>query len=106
MTMPQLLVVIYYGMYMALGQRCLLLIGSGMTNFVLELDCSRLEQGPVSVTWVLWVMQVLLRLQHGSKFLLSTVWVKLWGPVSAAGFLERLLVLSWVRGSFAELFLL
>ena len=65
-----------------------------MANFALEQDCSQLERGLVPVTRVLWVTPVLLRLQHGSKFLLSTVWVKLWGPVSVAGFLERLLVLS------------
>ena len=60
------------------------------------------------VTGVLWVMQVLLQLQHGSKFLLSTVWVKLWGPASAAVFLGTLLVLllNLVWGFFAELLLL
>ena len=60
----------------------------------------------MSVIRVLWVMQVLLRLQHGSKFLLSMVWVKLWGPVSAVGFLGKLLVLNWVQGFSAKLFLL
>ena len=84
----------------------MLLADSGMANFALELDCSQLEQGLVSVTQVLWVMQVLLRLQHRSKFLLLTVWVKLWGPVSVAVFQGMLPVLNWVRGSFAELFLL
>ena len=58
------------------------------------------------VTRVLWVTQVLLQLQHESKFLLSTVWVKLWGPVSAAVFLGKLLGLNLVRGFFAELVLL
>jgi hypothetical protein len=77
-----------------------------MANFALGLDCSRLERGWVSVTWVLWVTQVLLQLQHESKFLLSTVWVKLWGPVSAAVFLGKLLGLNLVRGFFAELVLL
>ena len=76
-----------------------------MANFAFELDCSRLEQGLVSVTWVLWVMQVLLQLQHGSKFLLSMVWVKLWGPASVAVFLGMLpvLLLNLVWGFFAEL---
>ena len=64
-----------------------------MANFALELNCSLLEQVLVSVTRVLWLMQVLLRLRHGSKSLLSTVWVKLWTPVSVAVFLGRLLVL-------------
>ena len=61
------------------------------------------------VTQVLWVMQVLLQLQHGLKFLLSMVWVKLWGPASVAVSLEMLLGVllpSLVRGFFAELFLL
>ena len=84
----------------------LLLADSGMANFALELNCSLLERVLVSVTRVLWVTQVLLRLQHGSKFLLSTVWVKLWGPTSVAVFLEMLLVLNLVRGFFAELVLL
>ena len=76
-----------------------------MANFALELDCSRLEQELVSVTRVLWVMQVPLLLQHGSKFLLSMVWVKLWGPASAVVFLGMLLVLllNLVRGFFAKL---
>ena len=77
-----------------------------MVNFALELDCSRLEQGLVLVTRVLWVTQVLLQPQHGSKFLLLTVWVKLWGPASAAGSLGKLPVLSLVGGSFAKLLLL
>ena len=60
------------------------------------------------VTGVLWVTQVLLQLQHGSKFLLSMVWVKLWGPASVAVFLGMLLVLllNLVRGFFAEPLLL
>ena len=77
-----------------------------MANFALELDCSRLEQGLVSVIRVLWVMQVLLQLQRGSKFFLSMVWVKLWGPVSAAVSLGMLPVLSLVQGFFAKLLLL
>ena len=77
-----------------------------MANFALKLDCSRLEQELVLVTWVLWVTQVLLQLQHGLKFLLLMVWVKLWGPASAAGSLGKLPVLSLVGGSFAELLLL
>ena len=77
-----------------------------MANFAFELNCSLLERVLVSVTRVLWVTQVLLQLQHGSKFLLSTVWVKLWGPVSAAVFLGKLLGLNLVRGFFAELVLL
>jgi hypothetical protein len=86
----------------------LLLVGSGVANFALGLDCSRLERGLVSVTRVPWVTQVLLQLQHESKFLLSTVWVKLWGPASAAVFLGMLLVLllNLVRGFVAELLLL
>ena len=77
-----------------------------MADFALELDCSRLEQVLVSVTRVLWVTQVLLRLQHGSKFLLSTVWVVLWEPASVAVFLGMLPVLNLVRGFFAEFVLL
>ena len=87
----------------------MLLADSGMANFALEPNCSQLEQVLVPVTQVLWVMQVLLQLQHGLKFLLSTVWVKLWGPASVAVSLEMLLGVllpSLVRGFFAELFLL
>ena len=83
----------------------MLLVDSGTANFALELDCSLLERVLVSVTRVLWVTQVLLQLQHGSKSLLSTVWVKLWMPVSVAVFLGMLLVLYLVRGFFAELVL-
>ena len=77
-----------------------------MANFALELDCSRLERGLVSVIRVLWVTQVLLRLQYGSKFLLSMVWVVLWKPASAAVSLGMLPVLNLVRGFFAEFVLL
>ena len=73
MMMPRLLAVIYCGMYTVLGSQYLLLVDSGTANFALELDCSLLEWALVSVTRVLWVTQVLLQLQHGSKFLLSTV---------------------------------
>ena len=78
-----------------------------MANFALKLDCSQLEQGLVLVTRVLWVTQVLLQLQHRSKFLLLTVWVKLWGPASAAVFLGMLLglLLSLGRGFFAGVLL-
>ena len=78
-----------------------------MANFTLELDCLRLEQGVVSVIRVLWVMQVLLRLQHGSMFLPLMVWVKPWGPASAAVFLGMLLglLLSLAQGFFAGVLL-
>ena len=78
-----------------------------MANFALELDCLQLEQGLVSVTQVLWVTQVLLQLQHGLKFLLSTVWVRLWESVSVAVFLRMLLglLLSLAWGFFAGVLL-
>jgi hypothetical protein len=47
-------------------------------------------------------MQLLLQLQCGLKFLLSMVWVKLWGPASAVVSLGMLPVLSLVQGFFVE----